>query len=113
MTEYELKKELIMETVPCRYYLARRRKELTLEEQELISETANTSILTQNDIARVFRIKTQLVRDLVWESKHKPDKLRIAKDNANIILRKEEAIKASVKSWIDNDKAIVSAHAIC
>ena len=37
--------------------------------------------ISQKEIARRFRIKPQLVRDLVYESKYNPDKLEKAKQS--------------------------------
>ena len=41
--------------------------------------------ISQKEIARRFRIKPQLVRDLVYESKNNPDKLEKAKHRTNEI----------------------------
>ena len=59
----------LAETVPCRKYKPRRRKEVPLAEQEEIAKAYLQDKLPQKDIARHHRIKPQLVQDLVAEAK--------------------------------------------
>jgi len=63
-----------MEVVPSRQYRPRRRKTLTLEEKDEIVKAYMTDGLQQKEIALKFRVTTQLVRDLVHESKNEPEK---------------------------------------
>ena len=46
------------EIVPCRQYTPRRRKNLTIKEQEQIVEDYLVKYFSQKEIAQRFRIKT-------------------------------------------------------
>ena len=72
----EIKQQAMLETVPCRKYRARRRHELSAEDEENIVRAYTQDYMTQKDVARKFRVTETLVSDLVRESRKKPEKLR-------------------------------------
>ena len=62
------------EAVPCRQYKARRRKELSIEEQSQIASAYLKQYLPQKDVAIRHQVSVQLVKDLVAEAKYQPEK---------------------------------------
>ena len=52
----------------------------------------------QKEIARQYRVTTQLVSDLVCESKRKPEKLREKKQRLKEVAEQRSVIIATVKS---------------
>ena len=68
--------------------------------------------LPQKEVARRFRITSQLVRDLVQEAKNRPEKLREAKKRVKEAVRKRSAITKAIElmqrdgTTIDNSKRI-------
>lgn len=79
LAEWRLRERSRMETPPGRQYRARRRKQLSLEEQEAIVTMIETTRQTQMDVAHRFRVTTQLVRDLIKEAKKQPEKMKLRK----------------------------------
>ena len=59
----------MQEIVPAKQYKPRRRAELAVEEQESIVEDHLSKFIAQKEIARRYRVKVQLVKDLISESK--------------------------------------------
>ena len=78
-SETEIKNQTMKETVPARQYRARHRKNVSLKEQQEIVDEYLEKNYQQKEIARRFRVKVQLVRDLVRESKNNPEKMNEAK----------------------------------
>ena len=93
MGEQQLRDLRRQELVPGKYYRPRRRKHLTIEEQEQILNAHMIPWMTQQDVARQFRVTAQLVRDLVRESRHQPEKLHFAKEKAAHQQRQDETIR--------------------
>ena len=51
--------------------------------------------IPQKEIALKYRVSVQLVKDLVSESRNKPEKKRLAKESARLYAQQLDAIKAS------------------
>jgi hypothetical protein len=56
--------------------------------------------IPQKEVARKFRVTTQLVRDLVADFKIRPEKLREKKENEKKITQEREAIVVAVESML-------------
>ena len=56
---------MMREIVPCGQYRPRRRRLLSISEQEEIVDEYVSKYFSQKEIAQRFRITVQLVRDLV------------------------------------------------
>ena len=84
--------------MPSRSYRARRRVELSFEEQEEIVDAYNKNGWTQKELAMKYRIKIQLARDLVREARVYPEKRRQAKLKAKERKMQQDAIISSAKT---------------
>ena len=84
MSEGQLKALRMAETVPSNIYRPRRRKELSLQEHDDIVSAYLDDLMPQKEVALKYRVSVQLVRDLVSESKNKPEKKRLAKESARL-----------------------------
>ena len=78
-SEAEIKKVEQLDSVPGRQYCVRRRKVLSLEDQERIVEAYQMQYIPQREVDRRFRVTTQLVRDLVSETNNQPENYGIRK----------------------------------
>ena len=74
---------------------------LSVMEQETIVEEYVNKYVPQKEIAQRHRVTVQLVRDLVSESRKKPEKLTLAKKKELELEDKRTAIKEAV----DNARA--------
>ena len=93
LSEQQLRDLRPQELVPGKYYRPRRRKHLSIEDQEQILNAHMIPWMTQKDIARQFRVTEQLVRDLVRECRHQPEKLQMAKERSANRRRLDEIIR--------------------
>ena len=103
---------MLRETVPCRQYRSRHRKLLSVSEQEKIVDEYVSKYFSQKEIARRFRVTVQLVRDLVKESRKKPEKLRLAKEQEKKMTEKRYAIKDAINSVKEESQAIYSTEVV-
>ena len=62
-------------------------------------ETYNIKYIPQREIARQFRVTVQLVRDIINDSKKKPEKLREAKDRVKMAAERNKAIKLVIDGF--------------
>ena len=76
LTETQIRQKALRETPPGNYYRARRKKELSLTEQEEIINKYLATNMTQKEVAGHYRVTEQLVRDLVTEYKKRPDSFK-------------------------------------
>ena len=75
LSEGKIKQLVLKDNPPGRQYLPRKRKKLSADEQEQIVECYLKKNIPQNEVAKRNRVTPQLVRDLVRESRKKPEKL--------------------------------------
>ena len=73
---------------------------LSVNEQEAIVDEYLNKYVPQKEIAQSHRVTVQLVRDLVSESRKKPEKLRLAKVKEKELEDKRAAIKVAVDNVI-------------
>ena len=79
LSESEIKKWYQQETIPGPNYKPRRRRELSLKEQEQIVDEFLKKFWPQKEIARLHRVSVRLVSDLVCERRNNPEKMKLAK----------------------------------
>lgn len=99
--------------MPCRQYKPRRRKAVPLEEQTRIAEACLQEQLSQQDVARRHRITVQLVRDLVYEAKHQPEKAQSSRARQQEVLRQRQKIIETASKLLDHGCPVVRAQQIC
>lgn len=102
----------LAETVPCRNYRPRKRKEVPLDEQDKIAQAYLKDKLPQSEIARQHRVKPQLVLDLVAAAKRNPEKMMKAKEMLELKAKKDVAIKVVVVARQERGSPIVNAQSI-
>ena len=69
--------------------------------------------IPQKEIARTFRVTTQLVRDLVHDFKKRPEKLREKKEKEKKISQEREAIVTVIESMLKESITISKAEDVC
>ena len=87
----------------------RRRKNLCPEEQESIVAAYRVLNIPQKEVARRFRVTTQLVRDLIMEANDQPEKIRETKAKVKLVEKKKIAIATTIKLIQSEGRAIDSA----
>ena len=79
-----------------------------MEEQEEIAEAYLDRHIHQKFVAQRYRVKVQLVRDLVADTKKRPAKLERAKELVSMKARRQLAIKDAARIWHDQGKPLVN-----
>ena len=79
-----------------------------MEEQEEIAEAYLNRHILQRFVAQRYRVKVQLVRDLVADTKKRPVKQERAKELASMKARRQTAIKDAAMIWHDQGKPLVN-----
>ena len=77
-------------------------------EQEEIAEAYLNQHILQKFVAQRYRVKIQLVRDLVADTKKRPVKHKRAKELASMKARRLTAIKDAAMIWHDQGKPLVN-----
>ena len=113
LTEGELRKILLKETVPVKKYKARRRLEVSLDEREEIVDEYLKEYLPQKDIAQRHRVKTQLVSDLVYERKNNPEKHRVEKEKEKLAKDRTQFITETIFKMLNEKTVIKNAKMVC
>ena len=67
----------------------------------------------QKDVARYFRVTAQLVKDLVFEAKNRPEKQRQVKEREKEKQRIKLAVQSTVRSLKAEGTTIVSSKKVC
>ena len=99
----------MLETVPCRQYKPRHRKSLSVTELQAIVDAYTKDYMSQEDVARKFRVTTTLVSNLVAESKKKPEKMKEAKYRVKLDSERRKAIQQIVEDLLNEVKPITSS----
>ena len=67
----------------------------------------------QKDVARYFRVTTQLVKDLIFEAKNCPEKRRLVKEREQEKQRTRVAVQNTIRSLKADGTTIVSSKKVC
>ena len=79
LSEGKIKELNQKEMIPGPYYKPRRRREISLKEQDQIVNEFLKNFWPQKEIARLHRVSVRLVSDLVCERRNNPEKMKMAK----------------------------------
>ena len=106
LTEARLRERRLQEVELCRQYRPRRRRLLSLEEQQEIADSFLVELRSQKEIAHKFRVTRQLVRDLVAEARKHPEKRLKATRKEEEAERRHDAVKEAVQVLQGSGKPI-------
>ena len=84
-----------------------------MELQKDIADAHLKHGMQQQDIACKFRVTVKLVRDLVGEARHSPEKRQYLEDKVQKMKHKEEAIRTEARALMQQDHGIVNTKSIC